>query len=103
MDRNILIIGNSAKEYALAQKLSKTDGITNVFVAPGNDAMKEFATCIDIRENDVAGLLDFAMENAIDLTVCTSEKAIRADVRNISGKRSNDFWPYFCKCSNCNK
>ena len=83
MDKNILIIGKSAKEYALAQKLSKTNNIGNIYVASGNDAMKDFATCVDIREDDVAGLLDFAMENAVDLTICSSEKAIRANVVGI--------------------
>lgn len=80
MNKQILIIGNSAKEYALAKKLSKLENIDKIFVAPGNDAMEEFATCVDIRENDVTGLLDFVMENAIDLTVCISEKATRANV-----------------------
>ena len=83
MEKNILIIENSSKEYALAQKLSKLSNIGNIYVASGNDAMREFATCVDIRENDVAGLLDFAMENAIDLTICSSEKAIRANVVGI--------------------
>ena len=47
MDKNILIIGKSAKEYALAQKLSRTNNIGNIYVASGNDAMKDFATCVD--------------------------------------------------------
>ena len=46
MEKNILIIGNSAKEYALAQKLSKLSNIGNIYVASGNDAMREFATCV---------------------------------------------------------
>ena len=83
MEKQILIIGNSAKEYALAKKLSKLEKVGKVFVAPGNDAMSEFATRVDIRENDVTELLDFVMENAIDLTICSSEKAIRADIAGI--------------------
>lgn len=80
MGKQILIIGNSAKEYAFAQKLSKDSRIEKIYVAPGNDAMGEFATCVDIREDDISALMEFVMENAIDLTICTSENAIKADV-----------------------
>ena len=44
MSKKILIIGNSAKEYALAKKLSQNN---DIYVAPGNDAIEDFATCVD--------------------------------------------------------
>ena len=78
--KNVLIIGNCAKEYAFAKKLSELDYIEKIFVAPGNDAMKEFCECVDIRENSPIELLEFALENNVDLTVVLSEKAIKADV-----------------------
>ena len=53
MKKNILIVGNSAKESALAKLLSEE---FNVFVAPGNDGMKEFATVVDIRESSIIEL-----------------------------------------------
>ena len=78
--KNVLIIGSCAKEYALAKKLSELDCVENIFVASGNDAMKEFCTCVDIREDEDVKLLEFAIENSIDLTVVSSEKAIKADI-----------------------
>lgn len=80
MEKNILIIGNSAKEYALAKILSEQ---FNVFVAPGNDAVSEFATAVDIRESNPAELIDFALENDITFTVCCSETAIAADIAKL--------------------
>ena len=80
MKKNILIIGNSAKEYSLAKILSES---FNVFVAPGNDAISEFATVVDIRENSVAELVDFALENDISFTICSSEIAIEADIARL--------------------
>ena len=50
MKKNILIVGNSAKESCLARILSEE---FEVFVAPGNVGMKDFATLVDIRENNV--------------------------------------------------
>ena len=77
MNKKILIIGNSVKEYALAKFLSEKH---EVFVAPGSDTIKEFATCIDIRENSVGELLEFVMENGIDLAIPTSSKSINSNI-----------------------
>ena len=78
--KNILIVGDSAIEYSLAHKLSLLDEVKEVFVAPGNGAMKEFCTIVDIREDNIEELLEFALENDIELTVVSSEKAIKADI-----------------------
>lgn len=77
MKKKILIIGNSAKEYSLAKKLSEEN---DVFVASDNDAIKEFATCLDIREDSVSELLEFAMENGIDITIPISTKALNSNI-----------------------
>lgn len=78
--KNVLIIGNCAKEFSLAKKLSELECVENIYVARGNDAMKEFCTCVDISETSPIELLEFAMENDIDLTVVSGEKAIKADI-----------------------
>ena len=80
MSKKIFIIGNSANVYALAKKLS--DG-NEIFVAPGGDAIKEFATCVDIREDSALELLEFAMENGIDLTIPFSEKSLKSNITTI--------------------
>ncbi|MCQ2753639.1 MAG: hypothetical protein MJ231_01160 [bacterium] len=77
MDKKILIIGNSVKAYALAKYLSK---ICTVYVAPGTDTIKEFAECIDIRENAVPELLEFAMETGIDMTIPVSALTLSTDI-----------------------
>lgn len=77
MNKKILIIGNSAKEYALAKKLSENN---EIFVAPGSDTIKEFATCVDIREDSAPELLEYVMENGIDMTIPGSNLAIASDV-----------------------
>lgn len=81
--KKVLIVGSSAKEYALAKKFQSYVEIEEVIVAPGNDAIKEFCTCIDIREENVCELLEFAHENAIDLTIASSETAIKNDIAAI--------------------
>ena len=80
MMKNLLIIGNSAKEFSLAKIFSQN---FNVFVAPGNDAISEFANVVDIRENNITELVDFALENDIDFTVCSSEIAIKNNIAKL--------------------
>ena len=76
--KKILIVGCGAKEYALAKKMQ--DFGCEVFVAPGNDAIKEIAQCVDIREDKVQELLEYALENDIYLTVASSTTAIKNDI-----------------------
>ena len=76
--KKILLVGNL---YALAKKLSSYGA--KVFAAPGSEEMREFAECVDLREDDTTGLLKFAAENEIDLTVAVSEKAIKSDIVSV--------------------
>ena len=59
MKRKVLVIGNSVNASALARKLAEEN---EVYVAPGSDYIKEFATNVDIREDATTELLDFVME-----------------------------------------
>ncbi len=65
----VLIIGSGGREHALAWKLKQSSHVTEIFVAPGNGATKSEAINIDIKDNDVDGLVAFALENKIDLVI----------------------------------
>lgn len=78
--KNVLIVGNSAKEAVLTKMLSEE---FNVFVASGNNSMKEYAQVVDIRENNVIELLNFALENDIFFTIACSAEAIKEDIANL--------------------
>ena len=80
MKKNILIVGNSAKESVLAKILSEE---FNVYVVPGNDGMKQWATVVDIRESNVIEILNFAMEHDIYFTIVSSNDAIKNDIANL--------------------
>jgi len=78
--KNILIIGHGAATDALAKKLAQNHLVKNIYIAPGNSIPSEVYKSIDIREDDLTGLLKFALENEIDLTIPVSEKALNADI-----------------------
>ena len=80
MKKNILIVGNSAKESALGQLLSEE---YNVYIISGNDGAKEFATTVDIRESNVVEILNFAMEHDIYFTIVSSQDAIKQNIYDL--------------------
>ncbi len=79
--KKVLIVGNSAKEYALIKKFKNYD--CEIFAAPGNSSIAEIAQCVDIREENVQELLEFVLENGIDLTVASSEIAVKNDIAGL--------------------
>lgn len=63
----VLVIGTGGREHAIAWKFAKSQKVEEVFVAPGNPGMKDVATVVDIKMDDVAGLTEFSKKNLIDL------------------------------------
>jgi len=69
----VLVIGGGGREHALVWKLRQSPKVEKVYCAPGNAGIAELAECIDIKVNDVDGLIDFVKYNWIDLTVVGPE------------------------------
>ncbi len=72
---NILIIGGGGREHALAWKIAQSPRVEKIFVAPGNAGTARELKCenVAINAEDVDGLLRFARQNKIDLTVVGPE------------------------------
>ncbi|MEK7734849.1 MAG: phosphoribosylamine--glycine ligase, partial [Pseudomonadota bacterium] len=72
---NILIIGGGGREHALAWKAAQSPRGTRVYVAPGNAGTAREHKCanVAIPAEDVDGLLRFAQENNIELTIVGPE------------------------------
>ncbi|WJE53080.1 phosphoribosylamine--glycine ligase [Bacillus cereus] len=65
---NVLVIGRGGREHALAWKFAQSEQVEKVYVAPGNEGMRDVAMPVDIDENDFDALVLFAKENNIGLT-----------------------------------
>lgn len=65
---NVLVIGRGGREHALAWKFAQSEQVEKVYVAPGNEGMRDVATPVAIDENDFDTLVLFAKENNIGLT-----------------------------------
>lgn len=71
----VLIIGGGGREHALAWKVAQSSSVTTVFVAPGNagTAREQRLENLAIGVDDIEGLLAFAAEADIDLTIVGPE------------------------------
>lgn len=69
----VLLVGSGGREHALAWKIKKSPQLKKLYCAPGNAGIASLAECVDIKADDVSGLLKFAKDNKIDLTVVGPE------------------------------
>lgn len=77
---NVLVVGNGAREHAIAWKLSQCSSVSRLYVAPGNAGTHSIATNVPIGAEDIAALANFASNNAIDLTVVGPEAPLAAGI-----------------------
>ncbi|MCK4379308.1 MAG: phosphoribosylamine--glycine ligase, partial [Deltaproteobacteria bacterium] len=76
----ILVVGGGGREHALIWKIAQSNKVSRIFCAPGNAGIAKMATCIPIEASDIEGLLDFALEKQIDLTVVGPEDPLTAGI-----------------------
>ncbi len=78
----VLIVGSGGREHALAWKVKQSANISKVFVAPGNagTALENNIENISLAVDDIAGLLAFAQQEHIDLTIIGPEVPLVAGV-----------------------
>jgi len=76
----ILIIGSGGREHVLTWKIKQSPQVKELFCAPGNGGICEIAKCVDIQSDDIEGLVRFAKENKIDLTVVGPEAPLVAGI-----------------------
>lgn len=69
----VLVVGKGGREHAIAWKLSQSPSVTEIFIAPGNVGMENLGINVAIEESDTLGLIHFAKEKLIDLTVVGPE------------------------------
>jgi len=70
---NVLVIGSGGREHALAWKLKQSSRVSRVFVAPGNAGTAFDCENVDLAASDIPGLIQFAKQNKIGLTVVGPE------------------------------
>ncbi len=76
----VLVVGKGGREHALCWRLHQSQSVWGLFCAPGNPGIAQLATPVDLAPTDVAGLLQFAKDNKIDLTVVGPDDPLGAGI-----------------------
>ena len=66
---NILVVGGGGREHAIIRSLKKNPHVETIYALPGNGGIAADAICVNIGATDIAGIVNFARENAIDYAV----------------------------------
>lgn len=69
----VLVIGSGGREHALAWKIGRSSLVDKVFCAPGNGGTASIAENVPLAADDLSGLMQFALDRSIDLTVVGPE------------------------------
>ena len=69
----VLVVGGGGREHALTWKIAQSPQVKRVYCAPGNAGIAGLATCVPIGAEDIDGLVEFAQNETIDLTVIGPE------------------------------
>ena len=69
----ILVVGGGGREHAIIRALQKSPLHPALYCAPGNGGIGYDAACVDIKATDVAAMVAYAKENAIDYAVVAQD------------------------------
>ncbi len=73
---NVLLIGSGGREHALAWKLAQSPLVTDLTCAPGNAGIAEAANCVDVKADDVVGLIALIQRGGYDFVVIGPEQPL---------------------------
>ena len=74
----ILVIGSGGREHAVVWKLKQSPKVDKIYCAPGNGGISEIAECVPIKVMEFDKLVEFAKDNAVDMTVVTPDDPLAA-------------------------
>jgi len=69
----VLVVGGGGREHALVWKLAQSPMVETLYCAPGNPGIASIAECVHIAADEIDALLDFALNEKIDLTMVGPE------------------------------
>jgi phosphoribosylamine--glycine ligase len=76
----VLVVGGGGREHALAWKLSQSQRVQQVYVAPGNGGTARDKHLINVPITDITALRQWVMDNRIELTVVGPEAPLAAGI-----------------------
>ncbi len=77
---NVLVVGSGGREHTLAWCLARSPRVERVYVAPGNGGTADGMVNVAIEDTDLDGLLAFAAEHDVGMTMVGPEVPLAAGI-----------------------
>ena len=84
----VLVVGSGGREHAICWGISENKNVRNLFCAPGNGGISKIAKNVEIKSDDLQGLLKFALKEKIDLTIVGPEKPLSLGIVDLFRKNN---------------
>ncbi len=95
----LLVIGSGGREHALVWKLAQSPKVRAMWCAPGNAGIAEerltrgeLVRCVPLGAEDLAGLLRFAQEQKVELTVVGPDNPLALGIVDLFQKNGLRIW-----------
>ncbi|MCK4602155.1 MAG: phosphoribosylamine--glycine ligase, partial [Phycisphaerae bacterium] len=82
----ILLVGGGGREHALAWKMGQSPLCEKMWAAPGNPGIAQHAECVDIKADDIEGVVSFAGNNGVEMVVIGPEGPLAAGMADVVRK-----------------
>lgn len=82
-EATVLVVGGGGRCHAIVDALSRSPQVGKIYCAPGNAGIAAQAECVPLKDTQVMELRDFALQNAVDLTVVGPEVALAAGISDV--------------------
>ena len=69
----VLVLGSGAREHAIVHALRRSQGVSEVFAAPGNPGIAQAADLLPVAADDLPSVAEAAADLRIDLTIVGPE------------------------------
>ncbi|HEV3244901.1 MAG TPA: phosphoribosylamine--glycine ligase [Candidatus Paceibacterota bacterium] len=77
---DVLLVGSGGREHALAWKLKQSPEVGKIYIAPGNGGTSSVGENVPMSSTDIVGLLGFAKEHKIGLTIVGPENPLELGI-----------------------
>ncbi len=96
----LLVVGSGGREHALVWKLAQSPCATQMWCAPGNAGIAQerlaktgsLVDCVNLGAEDLPGLLAFAQEKKIELTIVGPDNPLALGIVDLFQKNGLRIW-----------
>ena len=83
----VLVVGKGGRESAIVWKLAQSKVGFEIFTAPGNPFTARHGRNVPIKESEINALIDFALDNGVDLIFPGGETSIALGIADEGERR----------------